>query len=90
MALFPTPPRFTSENDVVRDGVVECHKSTNELAWFDAQSTRPDQIAVGRDSRPAVLNMRNQSVILGAQLLRQFALGKPAFLAMFLQPASGL
>src|SRR5215510_3630915 len=82
--------RGAPKDDVVRHRVIVGHKTLNKFTGVDPQGVGPNQITVWRDTTSPVFKLRNESVILGAHLLGEFALRQPALLPQLAQPTARL
>src|SRR5262249_34904916 len=85
-ALFDL--RRLIEQDAVGHRIIIRHEGANELALVDSERVCPCEIAVGRNATASGLELRDERVVLGADLRGQFPLRQTALLAQFAQPIS--
>jgi len=64
------------------------HQPANEHLRLDGQGVSPSQVAVRGDTTVPVFELRNECVVPGSHLLRQFALRQTAVFPQLAQPAS--
>jgi hypothetical protein len=73
-------PSVAPENDIVRHRIVVRHEPQNKFTGLDPQGVSPNQVTVWWDTTSSVLELRNESVVLGAHLFREVTLGQTASL----------